>query len=279
MFGIYLKIARRNVVRQFRDYSVYFLTLALASCLLYSFTASGDYLLALDLTEQQRGIYGATSSVMQAFSVFSVLVFLFLVVYANRFILRRRSREFALYGLLGLSSSRTMRILIYESCMVGLVALVVGVGAGVLLSPVFGGVAAFVFAVPWSFVITCSADAALWTAGCFIVIMAGAGRTRPTQANASAAHDCRKHPRKTAWSKRAYAQPSGNLGLYPARSCLGNVHCAADHLRCVHSSTRYCRCVRHGDALSYLGRHSITPRSTQSEAIPAWTSLLCHSSS
>lgn len=174
MFGIYLKIARRNVVRQFRDYSVYFLTLALASCLLYSFTASGDYLLALDLTEQQRGIYGATSSVMQAFSVFSVLVFLFLVVYANRFILRRRSREFALYGLLGLSSSRTMRILIYESCMVGLVALVVGVGAGVLLSPVFGGVAAFVFAVPWSFVITCSADAALWTAGCFVVIMAGA---------------------------------------------------------------------------------------------------------
>ena len=174
MFGIYLKIARRNVVRQFRDYSVYFLTLALASCLLYSFTASGDYLLALDLTEQQRGIYGATSSVMQAFSVFSVLVFLFLVVYANRFILRRRSREFALYGLLGLSSSRTMRILIYESCMVGLVALVVGVGAGVILSPVFGGVAAFVFAVPWSFVITCSADAALWTAGCFIVIMAGA---------------------------------------------------------------------------------------------------------
>ena len=37
-----------------------------------------------------------------------------------------------------------------------------------------GGVAAFVFAVPWSFVITCSADAALWTAGCFVVIMAGA---------------------------------------------------------------------------------------------------------
>lgn len=101
MFGIYLKIARRNVVRQFRDYSVYFLTLALASCLLYSFTASGDYLLALDLTEQQRGIYGATSSVMQAFSVFSVLVFLFLVVYANRFILRRRSREFALLRIAG----------------------------------------------------------------------------------------------------------------------------------------------------------------------------------
>lgn len=174
MFGIYLKLARRNVVRQVRDYSVYFLTLAFASCLLYSFTASGDYLLALDLTEQQRGIYGAASGIMQAFSVFSVLVFLFLVVYANRFILRRRSREFAMYGLLGLSSGRTMRILTYESCVVGLLALVVGIGAGVLLSPAFGGVAAFVFAAPWSFVMTFSADAALWTAGCFAAIMGGA---------------------------------------------------------------------------------------------------------
>lgn len=174
MFGIYLKLARRNVVRQFRDYSVYFLTLAFASCLLYSFTASGDYLLALDLTDQQRGIYGAASGIMQAFSVFSVLVFLFLVVYANRFILRRRSREFAMYGLLGLSSGRTMRILTYESCVVGLLALVIGIGAGVLLSPAFGGVAAFVFDAPWSFVVTFSADAAFWTAGCFAAIMGGA---------------------------------------------------------------------------------------------------------
>ena len=34
--------------------------------------------------------------VTQAFSVFSVVVFIYLVVYANRFILRRRSNEFAI---------------------------------------------------------------------------------------------------------------------------------------------------------------------------------------
>ena len=98
---MYAKIAIGNIRRSFGDYSIYFMTLAFAACLLYSFTASTDYLLALDLSEQQRGVYDSANGVMQAFSVFSVIVFAFLIVYANRFILRRRSREFALYEILG----------------------------------------------------------------------------------------------------------------------------------------------------------------------------------
>ena len=68
-----------NISRSVSDYSVYFITLAFATCLLYAFTASGDYLLALDLTEEQRGIYGSASMVTQAFSVFSVVFGLLLV--------------------------------------------------------------------------------------------------------------------------------------------------------------------------------------------------------
>lgn len=55
--------------RLFRlDYSVYFATLALAACLLYSFIASGDYLLALDLTPEQRAIYAKSGTVLEGFS-------------------------------------------------------------------------------------------------------------------------------------------------------------------------------------------------------------------
>lgn len=174
MSRIYLKLACRNVQRSIRDYSVYFFTLAFASCLLYSFTASGDYLLALDLSDEQRGMYEATSGIMQAFSVFAVVVFMFLVVYANRFILRRRSDEFATYGLLGMDSAHIMRIMAYENCLVGVLAFAAGLAAGTLLSPAFGGVASFVFDVPWKLVFTFSPDAATWTCGCFVVIMLGA---------------------------------------------------------------------------------------------------------
>ena len=53
---MYLKLAYRNVRRSVRDYSVYFATLAFAACLLYSFTASTEYLLELAGRRGGRGI-------------------------------------------------------------------------------------------------------------------------------------------------------------------------------------------------------------------------------
>lgn len=139
---MYAKIAIGNIKRSFGDYSIYFMTLAFAACLLYSFTASTDYLLALDLSDQQRGVYDSANGVMQAFSVFSVIVFAFLVVYANRFILRRRSHEFALYEILGMPASSIARILAYEGCIVGLLALIIGMVVAIAISPLSGFVAA-----------------------------------------------------------------------------------------------------------------------------------------
>lgn len=181
---MYLKLALRNVRRSVRDYSVYFATLAFAGCLLYAFTASGDYLLSMDLTEKQRSIWESSSGVMEAFSVFSVVVFAFLIGYANRFILRRRSREFGLYGLMGMDPRRISRILAYEGCMVGAVALATGIIVGAALSPLFGAVASFVFQIPWSCVFVFSPDAARWTAICFAIIM--------TLATAAGMRDVRK---------------------------------------------------------------------------------------
>lgn len=169
---IYLKLAWRNVRRSVADYVVYFLTLAFAACLLYSFTASGDYLLSMDLSPEQRGVYESASMVVQAFSVFSVVVFAFLVVYANRFILRRRSLELAMYGLLGMDSMQTSRVLLYENVFVGALSLAIGLAAGIALSPAFGGLASFVFGVPWRFGFAFSENAALWDCGCFAAIMA-----------------------------------------------------------------------------------------------------------
>lgn len=166
-----LKIAVGNVRRSFADYSVYFFALTLAACLLYSFTTSGDYLLALNLTADQRQLYGSASMVTQAFSVFSVMVFAFLIAYANRFILRRRAREFALYELLGMGAGSVGAILCLEGVLVGMASLVAGILLGVAASPVLGAVAAFVFDAPYRPMLVYYGPAALWTAGCFTLIM------------------------------------------------------------------------------------------------------------
>lgn len=161
------RIAAGNVGRTVRDYVVYFLTLAIAVCLLYAFIAATDYLAALDLTADQRGLLAQASNIIQAFSLFVVLVFACLVRYANRFIVRRRRREFGLYLLLGMGPASTGCILAFEGLMAGAVSLVVGVVLGVLLSPLFGLVAAYVFEVSWRPLLTVSPHALVWTAAVF----------------------------------------------------------------------------------------------------------------
>ena len=130
---LHLKLALGNVRRSARDYSVYLATLGFAACLLYSFVASTDHLRAMGLSPEQVGVLGSAGDVLQAFSVFTVLVFLFLVRYANRFLLRRRKREFALYELCGMGRGAVSGVLVAETALVGAGALACGLAAGAAL--------------------------------------------------------------------------------------------------------------------------------------------------
>lgn len=165
-----VKLATGNVRACLRDFAVYFATLTCAACLLYAFTASTDYLALLDLDEGQRANIMQAGGILQGFSVFSVVVFVFLIGYANRFLVRRRKREFGLYKLLGLRESAIAAILALESAVVGAASLVSGIAIGTILSPACGFVAAFVFGVPWKLSFVFAPHAAWWTAGCFAVI-------------------------------------------------------------------------------------------------------------
>ena len=171
---MYLKLALGNVRRSLKDYSVFFATLAFAACLLYSFSASGDYLDAMALNQAQQAVMGSQSlsGVMNAFSVFVVIVFAFLVSYGFRFICRRRKKEFALYALLGMESGHVSRILIYEGACVGALSFVAGIAAGLVLSPAFMALEAAVFGVDWVLALVFSPSAFQWTLGCFVALMA-----------------------------------------------------------------------------------------------------------
>lgn len=64
------------------------------------------------------------STFMSVLSVFVAVVLAFLILYANNFLIRRRKKEFGLYMLLGMPKSKISRILIYETFIIGLVALI-----------------------------------------------------------------------------------------------------------------------------------------------------------
>lgn len=169
---MYLKIALGNIKRNALDHLVYFITLCIAVCLLYSFTASADYLTSLELTADQRAVYVRIGDALRAFSTLVVIVFACLIAYANRFITRRRKRELGTYALLGMNSTQTSGTLAIETFIMCAVAFATGIACGIALSPAFSAVAAYAFGVAWRPSWTLSSDAVVWSAECFIALAA-----------------------------------------------------------------------------------------------------------
>lgn len=129
------RLALRNVRRAGRDYAIYFITIALGVSLFYAFNAVRSQTVLFDaLSADSARMLNLLSMLIGLFSGVVVCVLGFLVVYANRFLIRRRRREFGTYLLLGMSAARVSRILLCETALVGLASLAAGLALGVALS-------------------------------------------------------------------------------------------------------------------------------------------------
>jgi putative ABC transport system permease protein len=131
---MFSKLALRNVRRSFRDYGVYLLTLTFGVCLFYTFNSIEGQGAIVYLSQSKNPMVDAIMMIIDIFSVFVAVVLACLILYANRFLLRRRKRELGTYLLLGLSQGQVSRLLFLETGIVGLISLAAGLGLGVLAS-------------------------------------------------------------------------------------------------------------------------------------------------
>ena len=133
-----LKLALGNVKRCARDYGVYFITLALAVAMFYAFNSLQEQTVLIDGLDRagntSKAMFDMMGTFMQIFSIAVAFVLAFLVVYANRFLLKRRRREFGMYLTLGMGPGQVSRILLVEVAIVGLVSLAVGIALGIAAS-------------------------------------------------------------------------------------------------------------------------------------------------
>lgn len=168
-----LKIALGNVRRSLRDFSVFFVTLAFGVCVFYAFGSVTDQSAAIDLTRDERETVQALAGILSGVSVFVVVVLGFLVVYANRFLIRRRKREFGLYLTLGMDLAHVSAIVVLEALVVGLGALAVGLVLGLALSQLMMFVTARLFETTVTgFTLAFSPRACVQTVTCFAGIFA-----------------------------------------------------------------------------------------------------------
>lgn len=134
---MYVKLALQNVRKSWEDYRIYFLTLCLAVSLFYCFNASGSRRLFAsipDLPANMSAVLEALSEQIQELSFFIALLLGVLIVYANQFILQRRTKEFGVYHTLGMRRRDLSLLLLLEMLFVGLLSLAAGVTLGILLS-------------------------------------------------------------------------------------------------------------------------------------------------
>lgn len=122
--GFFPRLALSGIRKNRSIYYPYILTAVLTTAMMYIMgslqNASTDYsgTLAFSL---QLGIVVT--------SVFSV-VFLF---YTNSFLMRRRKKEFGLYNILGMEKRHLARLILWETALMLVISLALGLAAGVLL--------------------------------------------------------------------------------------------------------------------------------------------------
>lgn len=131
---MFSKLALRNVRRSFRDYGVYLLTLTFGVCLFYTFNSLDGQGAMVFLARTGNPMVGSIMMLIDIFSVFVAVVLACLILYANRFLLRRRKRELGTYLLLGLSQGQVSRLLFLETGLIGVVSLAAGLALGSLAS-------------------------------------------------------------------------------------------------------------------------------------------------
>ena len=128
------KLSLKNVSKSIKDYAIYFFTLILGVATFYVFNAIDDQSVMMKVSSTTAEIIKLMTNVLSGVSVFVSIILAFLIVYASRFLIKRRNKEFGVYLTLGMSKKKISLILFIETLIIGIVSLVVGLGIGFLLS-------------------------------------------------------------------------------------------------------------------------------------------------
>ncbi|MCR5792966.1 MAG: ABC transporter permease [Lachnospiraceae bacterium] len=139
------KLAISNIRKSMRDYAVYFFTLIIGVAVFYVFNAIGSQAAFLKLDKDTREIVVLLKNLLSGLSVFVAIVFGLLIVYASRFLMKRRNKEFGLYLLLGMSKLRISIILFLESVLIVLGCLTAGMLVGIGVSQFMSAIVSNLF--------------------------------------------------------------------------------------------------------------------------------------
>ena len=139
------KLSIKNISKSIKDYTIYFFTLILGVAIFYVFNAIDSQTAMMNVTSSTHEVLNLLTSLLSGVSVFVSFILVSLIIYANRFLMKRRNKEFAIYLTLGMSKRKISLILFFETLVIGIISLTIGLLVGFLLSQLMSIIVANMF--------------------------------------------------------------------------------------------------------------------------------------
>lgn len=129
---MYAKLAKNNAKKSIKDYLIYFITITICVSLFYAITSlsSSSYELITEDSYNFRNLM----LILQYSTYVITAVLILLVSYVNKYMIRRRKKEFATYILLGAEQKNVAFMFFIETIVIGIMAIIAGIFVGTLFS-------------------------------------------------------------------------------------------------------------------------------------------------
>ena len=144
------KLSFKNMKKCFKDYAIYFITLILGVAIFYMFNSLDSQEAMLEVSSSTKEMIKLMINMLGMVSIFIAVILGLLIVYANRFLINRRKKEFGIYMTLGMGKRDISKILLFETVFIGIISLIVGLVIGIFASQLMSILVAKLFVADMS---------------------------------------------------------------------------------------------------------------------------------
>lgn len=164
---MYAKLVFKNVKRSVKEYLVYLVTMTICVTLFYSFLSISSRYYKPDIGSEYN--FRILGDGMKWAICAVTLLLLFLIRYANHYMLQSRQKEFALQAVMGMEQRTIGRIFFAETFLMGICAIAAGIFFGVFGSQFITAMVLTSYGKSYQISWTLFPDTVLLTIGFFVL--------------------------------------------------------------------------------------------------------------
>ncbi|WP_242214574.1 ABC transporter permease [Bacillus cereus group sp. BfR-BA-01383] len=161
------QLALNNVKGNWRNYKAFLISSCLSIVVFFMYAS---FIYHPDIVSGNISMKTMVTKGLESMNYIVVIFSALFILYANSTFLRARKKEFGLLTLIGGTKSQLGRMIILEQMMLGSIAIVVGIGIGMLCSKLFFQALSVLLKIDKTLPLVWNSKAVLITAGIYFIL-------------------------------------------------------------------------------------------------------------